>query len=321
MRVIYNLGQAKEIAKRIILTIGIFDGVHRGHQYIIRQTVKKAKSLRATSVLLTFWPHPLKILKPKKYLPLLISLEHRLKLIKELGIDVCIVQKFTKGFLNESPLRFTREIFLSLKPKEIFVGENFSFGKGARGKPVLLEALQDFYKFKLNKIKTKKISGRTVSSTLIRHLIEKGKLVEVTRFLGREVSCCGTVISGDHFGSLLGFPTANINPHNEILPPKGVWAVRVFLEERALFGLCYIGRRPSLVSNQKKKSSLRIEVYIFDFKENIYGKDIEIVFLKKIRPEREFLKKEDLAKQIKKDILKTKRLFSLPLAHPQYNLP
>jgi len=307
MKVIYGIGKVKRNLKNPILAIGVFDGLHLGHRYLIEKAVRRARRIRRASMVMTFFPHPSHILKPASYLPFLVSLRHRLKLIAELGVDVCWVVNFTKKFSNLKAARFIEEYIIdSIKPKEIFIGRNFRFGHSRQGDVRLLKGFGDIYGFKVNAVSPKKSSGDTVSSTRIRKLIVAGKIAMARRLLGRPVSILGQVRKGDGRGEILGFPTANINPFRQVIPPCGVYMAEVVVDNKTYRGMANIGRRPSFY---KEKAAINVEVHIFKFKKNIYRKEIEIKFLKKIRPEKEFASKENLVRQLKADEEKIKSLF------------
>jgi riboflavin kinase/FMN adenylyltransferase len=306
MKVIYGISRIRKFRKSVV-ALGVFDGVHRGHRVILESAVRKTRNINGTSIVITFWPHPQKEES-------LYSLEHRLRLISELGIDVCIVINFNKQFAKIAAEDFIRNLlFKRLGADYLYVGKNFRFGKQAKGDFITLAKLSKTYKFKLRIFNVIKTGNRPISSTLIRRLITRGKLNTAQRLLGRRVSVLGTVIKGTAIGKTLGFPTANINPHHEVLPPSGVYAVKIIFNNRHLNGICYIGVKPTFraqSAKRKAQSAKNIEVHVFNFNKNIYGKYLEIQFLKKIREERKFASVPLLAKQIKKDISFVKTLFS-----------
>lgn len=302
MKIIRGLKNLKDgINGGSILTIGIFDGVHIGHRKIIREVVRRAKVLKAKSVVLTFDPHPSKILDPKGKVPSLASLEHRIRLIDSLGVDYLIILAFTRSLAAISPERFVKNILMrKLALKEIFVGENFYFGKGARASIKTLSMLSEDLGFKVRIIKPVRTDGHIISSTLIRRLIVNGAFSKASKFLGRPVSILGTVVKGLRRGRILGYPTANINPHHEAIPPSGVYAVKVKFKDRFLKGVLNIGVRPTFYKNTEAVEPT-IEVHIFDFDRKIYGDDLEIIFIKKLRDERKFKNRDNLVFQIRRD--------------------
>jgi riboflavin kinase/FMN adenylyltransferase len=226
-------------------------------------------------------------------------LAHRLRLIAEAGLDVCVVISFNKVFSRMPADKFIRDILVEkIGVSLVCVGENFRFGNSAQGDIRLLKRLGGAYHYRVKDFKILKINKRSISSTFIRALIKKGKIEEARRLLGRPVSILGTVIKGSALGRIIGFPTANINPHHEVMPPEGIYAVEVNLGRKRRKGVCYIGNRPTL---NLKKRSIHIEVYLFNFDRNIYGEYLEIEFIKRIRKDKKFPSLALLAKQIKKD--------------------
>lgn len=300
MKVIYGLKQIKKYRKPVI-ALGVFDGVHQGHREILEGIVRKARNIKGTSLALTFWPHPQKEES-------LYSLEHRLRLINELGVDICIVINFNQKFAKISAVDFIKDIlFKKIHANYIYVGKNFRFGKNAEGNAKILDELSKKYNFKLKIFEVIEIKNKPISSTYIRTLIKKGKLSLAQKLLTRPVSILGTVIKGNLLGRRLGFPTANINPHHEVIPPQGVYAVRVIFNDKKFKGVCYIGTKPTFESGNKK---IHIEVHIFNFNKKIYGKYVEIQFVKNIRTDKKFDSLARLAQQIKKDVILAKRVFS-----------
>lgn len=291
MKVISGIGRVKKI-QRPVVALGVFDGLHRGHLRILKELTRYAKQVKGKSVVITFSPHPQSELH-------LYSLDHRIRLLEKIGIDISVVIGFTPSFARVSASEFIDNYLIKkIHPYSIFVGKNFTFGKGGRGRPSLLKKYAKRYDVKLKIFPICKIKGKSISSTYIRRLILSGKLSEAARFLGRPVSILGTVVKGSNLARYLGFPTANIRPHHEVLPPAGVYLVEVRLGNKKFNGLCYLGSKPTF----KKQNIRHVEVHIFRFNKNIYGRDLEIKFIKKIREERKFNSIRQLAEQIKKDI-------------------
>jgi len=285
--------------KNPVVALGVFDGLHRGHRNILQSAVSKARRLKGTSIVLTFSPHPQ---KEKS----LYSLKHRLRLISELGVDVCIVINFSASFARISAGDFiTRILVKKIGCRFVYIGENYHFGKGALGDYKLLSASAKENNFGVKIFKVIKSAGRPISSTAIRGLIKGSKIREAERLLGRRVSVLGSVIRGSRIARALGFPTANINPHHEVIPPSGIYAVQVIFASKKYDGICYIGSRPT-VSDRKKP--LQVEVHIFDFHRKIYGRFLEIQFVKLIRADKKFASMEELCVQIKKDIISCRKI-------------
>jgi riboflavin kinase/FMN adenylyltransferase len=296
-----------------VVALGVFDGMHLAHRRILREAIIHAHRIKGTSVVVTFSPHP----RNKESL---YSLEHRIRLMAQLGVDVCIIIRFSKAFSKIPAENFIRDIVVGkIHARYIYVGKNFRFGKGAEADIRTLKRLSSIYGFGLKIFDLVKLNNKPISSTYIRKLITQGKLSLAEKLLLRPVSVLGTVIKGAYLGTRLGFPTANIDPHHEVLPSRGVYAVRVNFAKSKLGGICYIGSRPTLkkpkITNSQKDR--HVEVHIFNFKKNIYGKYLEIEFIKKLRNEKNFRLLRDLVRQVRKDILRAKKILSLHPCPPQ----
>ena len=292
MKTISGLPNLKIRLKDTVVVVGVFDGLHRGHRYLMRKAVSLAGSSNKISVCITFHPHP-------QGEPYLISLKHRIKLIGELGFDYCLVISFNRAFRAVRARGFVEDILVKFfRPWRVLVGEDFRFGYKAQGGIKLLGNLAREFGFALEPVKKVRIAKKIISSRRIRSLIRAGRLKEAERFLGRRVSVLGTVIHGAKRGRILGYPTANINPHHEVLPKEGVYAVQVLYEGQEYGGLCNIGRRPTFSAKDENKT---IEAHLFGFKKDIYSKDLEIQFIQKIRDEKKFPRSSLLAQQIQKD--------------------
>jgi riboflavin kinase/FMN adenylyltransferase len=290
------------------VAVGVFDGLHLGHRSIIKKTVAVARKNKALGVVFTFFPHPDSVIHSEKKSPLLISLKHRLSLISDLGVDICVVVKFSSYFMNMEPSNFIKNILIKkCRMKYLVLNKNFTFGKNRVGDEELIKKLSRQLYFKAYFQKDIKSCGHIISSTLIRSLIKGGNLKMASKLLGRNVEVIGTVTGGDRRGRKIGFPTANIDPHHEVIPAKGVYLIEVYLAWRKLLGLANIGLRPTF----KKEEKETIEIHLLNFKRNIYKKELRIVFLKKLRNERKFSNKTQLVNQIKRDLKQARRFFSI----------
>ncbi len=298
----------EKLRQPVIATVGIFDGVHLGHRHIIAKCVDKARQSKGSSILITFYPHPLKRLNTKLCPPLIMSLEQRLKIFEELGVDLCVIINFTKIFAGLSAVNFVHKVLIKrLRIKELFIGYNFRFGFKAKGDINLLKKISRQAGLKVTIVREVKVKGRPISSTAIRRLTEEGKLSEAGRLLGKPYSIYGVVVKGEKRGAGLGFPTANIKTYQEVLPPNGVYAVMADIEKRCYMGMLNIGTRPTFLKtpHSRKMSKLaikpEIEVHLFGVNRFLYGKEMEIFPVKKIRDERKFKDRHSLMERLRKD--------------------
>ena len=304
MKVIYDVGKIKKVIRKAVLAIGIFDGMHLGHQKLIARCCAQARKIKGKSVVLTFHPHPVQVLRPEIYLPYIVSVPYRLQLIEQMGVDLCVLQEFTKKFSKLTPKEFIENYLLKfIYPAEIIVGEDFRFGNNRLGDLTVFKELGKRQGIKVSAVSALRGASKKIGSTSIRREIAKGNLMQARKLLGRPVSIVGTVVKGEQRGKSLGFPTANILPNGEVLPPLGVYAVKIRYHNEIFKGMANLGRRPTFRS---KANVVNIEVHVFDFDRNIYDKDITVEFIKKIRHERAFFTRAALIKQLKKDELKAK---------------
>jgi riboflavin kinase/FMN adenylyltransferase len=306
MQLITDLSAIKTPIARSVLTLGNFDGLHIGHQELVRMVIKRAGELDAVSMVVTFRPHPLKVLAPEKC-PALISIyEEKIRLFERLGIDVLVKIPFTLDFSSMSPEAFVKDILCGLLgAREIFVGYNYRFGKGRSGTTETLRTLGRECGFVVREIDQISLDGEVISSTKIRDLLRNGEVEHAARLLGRNYAITGIVIKGDGRGKELGFPTANIAPKHAIVPSNGVYAVRLDVRENRYEGVANIGVRPTFGKEQPA-----IEVHIFDFNEDIYGEEISVFFIGKLRDERKFGSAVELIEQIRADIIAARKILS-----------
>ena len=305
MRVCTDISELRGIDERFAVTIGSYDGVHLGHRKILSALVKLAKELGASSVVITFEPHPRCVVEGGSCPPSLISREHNLKLIEAEGVDVCLIVKFDESLMSLSAREFIAEYLCSaINVAAICVGNNFVFGRGRDGNVETLKLLGDEMGFKVKCVSPVMVGGEIVSSTAIRDAVRSGRLDTASRLLGRPYSILGTIVRGRSFGRELGYPTANVDPHHEAIPPEGVYAVRAVVRATSYEGLLYIGRRPTFGGGE-----VSIEVYLMGFSDMIYGEDIEISFVSRIREDMKFESKEGLIRRIKVDQQIAKKIF------------
>jgi riboflavin kinase/FMN adenylyltransferase len=301
MKVYYGFNQIKSSLKNSVVTAGVFDGVHRGHQKILKSLLKEARKINGTSVVLTFYPHPDTITPAHQKKSLLItSLEHRLRLLSEYNVDVVIVLKFTEKFYSIKPETFVKDILVKkLGTKAAVVGEDWRFGKNAKGSFRLLKEFGKEYKFNVIGVKRLKIRNENCRSSVIRNLIKSGNLKKANMLMGRRFSLMGEVKHRSGIGKGLGFPTANIDVHNEVLPPQGVYTaiVKQIAPHKEQIGVLSIGTRPTFFGK-----SIEVEVYIFDEKKSLYGKTIEVIPLNFIRKQKKFKTQEQLKEAMSRDV-------------------
>lgn len=288
-----------------VITMGNFDGIHKGHQKLFKQVIERAKQLGKKSLVITFYPHPVKFLHPEKELELITTFEDKIKIIESLGIDGLLCFDFTREFASTSPEDFIKKYIVDLiKPSEIYVGSNFTFGKERMGNVDFLIELGKKYNFKVNVVDILLEDGIQVSSTLIRNLIYKGKVDGARKLMGRAFSISGIVVKKSQRGQKLGFPTCNIVPEGVIIPAKGVYAAMVETPFGNHKAAVYVGNRPSFDGGETL-----IEAFLIEFKGNLYRKKIRVNFLEFIRPEMKFNSMVELKKQIEIDVAKVEEYF------------
>jgi riboflavin kinase/FMN adenylyltransferase len=307
MNVIYDLDSLKQQLNNPVLTIGNFDGVHKGHLALFDLVKKRAAAIGGQSVVMTFDPHPVKIMKKGNGPAIITQTEQKLCLISKAGIDVIICVPFTLPFASISAEDFVREILLKkIGIKEVVVGYDYTFGRGRAGNVDLLQKMGNELGFKVHLVGPVHIDHTVVSSTSIRKLVGEGNLAEAKRLLGRDYQIWGTVVKGaNRGGRLLGFPTANIRPADELVPRTGVYVVKVEVDEKVYGGVTNVGFNPTFGEN-----SLSIETYILDFSEDILGKKIRIRFLQRLRDEKTFGSVRELTDQIALDVQEARKALS-----------
>jgi riboflavin kinase / FMN adenylyltransferase len=308
MKIFYDLKDIKPPLQNPVLTIGNFDGVHKGHLALFEKVKERAKAINGQSVVMTFDPHPVKVMKPENGLYMITPIKQKLKLISEAGIDVILCIPFDKNFSSISAHDFVKDILLgSIGIKEIVVGYDYSFGNKRQGNISLLRSMGKELGFKVHAIEPIHLKKMLVSSTSIRNFIREGNVENAKILLGRDYQISGQVTSGaGRGGKLLGFPTANLTLIDELIPKKGVYAVIAEMDNKEYYGVCNIGNNPTFGEN-----ALSIETHLFDFKGETVGKDFTVRFIHRLRDEETFPGIKELSEQIAKDIKKTRDLFGL----------
>ena len=293
-----------------IVTIGTFDGVHKGHKEIVGRLNSTAKKEGLESVLLTFYPHPRHVLFPDdQKLKLINTIEEKTEALRKTGLQHFIIQEFDVDFSRIKSVNFIRDLLVNkLNMKRMVVGYDHHFGKNREGTFENLLSLSELYDFKLEKIAPQNIGDITISSTKIRNAIIDGDIEKANSYLSCNFSLSGVVEKGNGIGSSINFPTANIKVENKwkILPKDGVYAVKIFAENQQYFGMLNIGSRPTIADDKHV-----VEVHIFDFNSTIYNLDIKVEFIKRIRSEKKFNSLEELQSQLEIDKSKSKTVFNL----------
>lgn len=282
-----------------IITIGTFDGVHKGHQKILKKLIKESSKLNLESIVLTFFPHPRIVLNPNSPLKLINTIDERSSLFENSGIDTLITHPFDKNFSELSPEEFVKNILVNkLNIKKILIGYDHRFGKNRTAGIKDLKKLGFKYNFNVIEISAEEQNNISISSTKIRNSIIEGNIRKANSFLGYDFSLRGKVIKGNKIGRTIGFPTANLEIDEEykLIPKNGVYLIYTKFEKQVFFGMMNIGVKPTL---KFKKES--IEVNLFDWEKDIYGEFIEVFFLDYIRDEKKFDSLIELTHQIKID--------------------
>ena len=307
MRIIHAADELKPADRKVCLGIGFFDGVHLGHQQIIRQTITDARQHEAIALVITFDQHPNTVVAPSRVPPLVYSLPQKLRAIEALGIDTLLLIHFNKAFSEQTGEAFIRGLARDLgHVQSLCVGANFVFGYKRSGNVELLRKLGAELKFAVHGLAAVALDGRAVSSTRIREAIRAGDLDRVSQMLGRAYSLAGPVVRGDGLGHQLGFPTANLDATGLALPPHGVYAVHAETGGKTYRAVLNIGLRPTL---QNPNPQLRVEAHLIDFAGELYGQELELAFVDKLRPEAKFPSLAELRAQIARDILEAQMRF------------
>ncbi len=306
METLRSISELSKLRGPLFLAIGVFDGVHLGHQAVISTSAQHARAANGTPVVVTFDPHPEKVLRPKTAPHLLTATPHKIALIRDLGVAHLLIITFDKQFAATEPEEFVHELVEHSKSlREICVGHEWSFGKNRRGNLKLLNQFGARFDFGVVGIPPVTVNGELVSSTTIRKAVETGDLAKAAQMLGREYTVLGTVVSGDNRGKKIGFPTANLSAHNEQFPPNGVYFAEAKLEGVIYPGVVNLGYRPTV---DTRKSERILEIHLFDFDHDIYGKDLEVRFIRYLRPEKKFESVEALVRQIGLDVKQARKL-------------
>ncbi len=298
---IFHGTENANISRPTVLTLGVFDGLHLGHQHIMETVVEEAKKIDAIPTAITFDPHPRAVLHPESAPPLLQTLDQRLAAFEVLGIQQAIVIRFNREFASIDAETFLREVvYERLQAHKVFLGKGFEFGKNRGGNIELLRKISHDLGFFADEVPEIRLRGTRISSSRIRKLLAEGKINLVRRMLGRPYGIEGQIIHGAQRGRTIGFPTANLKPTNRVIPKYGVYATATLIDGTWRRGITNVGVRPTF-ENEAEPS---IETFIFDYDGDLYGDVLRVRFLYRIRDERKFSGIEELKSQIQKDTQK-----------------
>ncbi len=290
-----------------VVTSGTFDGVHKGHQKILKKLVEVARKERGESVLITFWPHPRMVLNNDPgFLKLINTMDEKQEILRKTGVDHLIMIPFTREFARTSSGEFIRNILIgAIGTRKLIIGYNHRFGKNREGSFESLKENASLYGFEVEEIPKHEIDHVSISSTKIRQALNKGAVDVAAIYLGRPFSLTGIIVHGDHMGRKIGFPTANIHIEEmyKLIPADGVYAAYVLLDGKRYKGMVNIGYRPTVRGKNK-----RIEVHILDFNKTIYDKKVTVLFAERIREEKSFKNIEALSDQLGRDRQTTLKL-------------
>ena len=291
---------------RTVVTVGNFDGVHLGHRSILARVVQRARELDCQPVALTFDPHPAKVLNPGGNLRLLTTPVQKAALLEAAGVNV-VVQPFTREFAAIPAREFVRDYFVErLKVREVVIGHDYRFGYKRQGNIELLQQMGQALGFTVQVVWAVEVQDAVVSSSLIRAMLQLGKVGEANRLLGRAYGVTGRVVAGKGRGAkVLGVPTANLAPENDLLPSCGIYAVWVIKDGKRLPGVANIGTCPTF-DNQE----LTLEVHLLDFNGDLYGELLQVEFVARLRDERRFLSIDELAAQIRADMNEARKVLA-----------
>lgn len=300
MKIYKGISEFKSVSFPVVTT-GTFDGVHQGHRIILERLKEVAKKNNGESVLLTFFPHPRMVLQPESELKLLNTIEEKAELLEEAGIDHLIIHPFDKKFSRLTSIEFVRDILVNkIGTKKLVIGYDHHFGRNREGSFDHLSEFGPLYGFSVEEIPAHDVDHVNVSSTKIRNALLEGDIEVANNYLGYDFFISGRVVHGDKMGRQLGFPTANIHVESsyKLIPKNGIYAVKIKLKGELKNGMANIGTRPTISNSD---GSTKVEVNIFDFSEEIYGEEIRLSFVKRIRDEIKFDSLDELTSAMDKD--------------------
>ena len=309
MLVVQDAWDSTDLPRGVVATIGNFDGIHRGQRAILDQAVGRARELGAPAAVVTFDPHPLKVLRPREAPPLLATPAQKERLVEAAGIDVLVVLAFDAELASRPAEEFVRRFLVArLGVRELLVGEGFRFGRRREGDVAMLRRLGESHGFSCAPVEEVEWQGERLSSTRIRAALLEGRVEDATAMLGRPYELTGDVLRGDRMGQKLGWPTINLRPANELIPRDGVYASRVEIEglPGVFDAATNIGTRPTVYENFHRV----VESHILDFRSDVYGRQVRLRLHKRLRDERIFPSIMDLSAQIGRDVETTREFFA-----------
>ena len=305
MRLFHGIDNA-EIQRPTVLTLGVFDGLHLGHQLIVRTVVERARAMNAVPTVITFDPHPRAVLHPASAPPLLQTLDQKVEGFGVLGVEQTIVVRFTHEFAQIRAEEFLRDVVKErLHAKEIYLGKGFAFGHDREGNIDLLRRVSQDLGFFADEVPEVQVRGQRVSSSRVRQLLKEGKVNLARRLLGRPYGVEGIVERGDERGHRLGFPTANVHPKNRVIPRNGVYVTGALIDGQWRRSVTNVGLRPTFGADTEPS----VETFVIDWAGDLYGDVVRVRFLHRLRDERKFKSVDELKKQIEYDVRRTRRYF------------
>jgi len=305
MRLFHGTDNA-EIARPTVLTLGVFDGLHLGHQLIMQTVVERAHDTGAVPTVITFEPHPRAVLHPESAPPLLQTFDQKIEALGVLGIEQAIVIHFDQAFSQIRAQDFLRDVVVDrLHAKEVYLGRGFAFGHDREGNIELLRQVSDRLGFHADEVPEVRLRGRRVSSSRIRELLQHGQVNIARRMLGRPYGVEGRVVRGDERGTQLGFPTANLNPQNRVIPRGGVYVTATLIDGQWRRSVTNIGSRPTF----ETRANTSVETFVMGWSGDLYGDVVRVRFLHRLRDERKFKSVDELGAQIKRDVARAETYF------------
>ena len=305
MRLFHGTDNAK-IARPTVVTLGVFDGLHLGHQLIMQTVVERARTIGAVPTVITFEPHPRALLHPESAPPLLQTFDQKIEALGVLGIEQTIVIHFDESFAQIRAEDFLRDVIVDrLHAKEVYLGCGFAFGHGREGNIDLLRTVSQSLGFFADEVTELRLRGRRVSSSRIRELLQQGRVGIARRMLGRPYGVEGRVVRGAERGLKLGFPTANLHPQNRVIPRNGVYVTATLIDSEWRRSVTNIGTRPTFGASNESS----VETFVMNWSGDLYGDVVRVRFLYRLRAEKKFSSIDELKSQIKSDVARAEHYF------------